>query len=109
MDVEAMGEERIHLRLDSIGMMKPKALQDALQGSLEWDTDAVLAKLQSPLTLVAGNRDLGAVMTAQEVAAVVDLVAGSEAIELPDVGHLIHDQMPDAWLQAVNAWIERAV
>lgn len=106
--IEVMGAERINLRLDSISMMKPKALQDALAGSLEWETDAVLNSLQRPLSLITGNPELGAVMSAEEVARVTALVADSQATELPDVGHLIHDQKPDTWLAAVNAWIEGA-
>jgi pimeloyl-ACP methyl ester carboxylesterase len=106
--IETMGEERINQRLDSIGMMKPKALEDALAGSLEWNTDQVLARLVVPLTLMDGNPDLGAVITAEEAARVSDMVPDSQVIQIEDVGHMIHDQAPQAWVSALNEWIERS-
>jgi pimeloyl-ACP methyl ester carboxylesterase len=102
--IETMGEERIRLRLESIGQMKPKALQDALDGSLKWDTDAVLENVRCPVTLLWGEPAIGAVMTAEEVARATAVMADCHAIQAPEVGHLIHDLAPDAWLAAVNGW-----
>ncbi len=103
--IETMGDERIRQRLESIGLMKPQALEDALAGSLEWNSDDVLAQLSSPLTLLAGNATLGAVITPEECARVTRIVADSQVIQLDNVGHLIHDQQPEAWLSALNQWI----
>ncbi len=103
--IETMGEEKIRLRLDSIGMMRPKALEDGLAGSLHWDTDAVLRGLACPVTLMTGDPTLGAVMTPEEAARVVGVVPQTRAIQASGVGHLIHDQQPDAWVEAVNEWI----
>jgi len=100
--IETMGPEKIRLRLASIAMMKPKALEDALDGSLEWDTDRVLSGLQGLVTMIVGNAELGAVVTAEEAARFADIARGSQVIRLDDVGHLIHDQRPDAWLGALN-------
>ncbi len=100
--IETMGAERIRLRLESIGMMKPKALQDALDGGLEWDTDEVLKKIQCPVTLLWGESALGAVVTAEEAARASGVIGQCQAIQAPGVGHLIHDQAPDVWLAAVN-------
>lgn len=106
--IETMGEERIHLRLDSIARMKPKALEDALAGSLEWDTDQVLARVQSPVTMIAGSPALGAVITPEESIRVSEIVGiGARVIQVDDVGHLVHDQQPDTWLAAMNEWIAR--
>jgi pimeloyl-ACP methyl ester carboxylesterase len=100
--IETMGEERIRLRLESIGRMKPKALRDAIDGSLKWDTDSVLAKLECPVTLLWGDPAIGAVMTGEEVDQAVSVIADCRAVQAPTVGHLIHDQAPDVWLEAVN-------
>ena len=102
--IETMGEERIRLRLESIGQMKPKALRDAIDGSLEWDTDAVLAKIDCPVTLLWGDPAIGAVMTGEEVTRAVSILGSCEAVQAAGVGHLIHDQAPEVWLQAVNGW-----
>ncbi|MGI9325383.1 MAG: alpha/beta fold hydrolase [Pseudomonadales bacterium] len=102
--IETMGEERIRQRLDSIGLMKPQALEDALAGSLEWNTDEVLARLSNPVTLLVGNPELGAVITSQECARTTKIVGDCQVIQLGDVGHLIHDQQPEAWLSALNEW-----
>ena len=101
--IETMGEERIRLRLESIGQMKPKALRDGIDGSLKWDTDAVLAKLKCPVILLWGDPAIGAVMTGEEVDQAVSVIANCRAVQAPAVGHLIHDQAPEIWLEAVNA------
>ena len=101
--IETMGEERIRLRLESIGQMKPQALRDAIDGSLKWDTDSVLEQLHCPVTLLWGDPAIGAVMTGDEVAQVESIVKGCRSVQADTVGHLIHDQAPDVWLEAVNA------
>jgi N-formylmaleamate deformylase len=107
--IETMSEEEIRLRLDSIGMMRPQALEDALAGSLEWNTDQVLGGLTCPVTLVTGDPALGAVITPEETARIAGILPQVRAIQVSGVGHLIHDQRPDAWLGAVNQWIEGVV
>ena len=102
--IETMGEERIRLRLESIGRMKPKALRDAIDGSLKWDTDAVLAKLECPVTLLWGDPAIGAVMTGAEVDQAVAVIGNCRAVQAATVGHLVHDQAPEVWLEAVNGW-----
>lgn len=102
--IETMGEEVIRLRLASIGLMKPKALQDAISGSLEWDTDEVLKKIECPVTLLWGDPSIGAVITGEEVERAVGLIGACTAVQAGGVGHLIHDQAPAAWLDAVNGW-----
>lgn len=104
--IETMGAEKIRRRLDSIGKMLPKALEDALAGSLHWDTDEVLARLTCPVTMITGDPALGAVMTPEEAARVVEIVPQARAIQAAGVGHLVHDQQPQAWLDAVNGWID---
>lgn len=107
--IETMGETRIRLRLDSIRSMKPKALEDALEGSLHWDTDGVLARLECPVTLVIGDPELGGVMTPEEAGHLMRIVDGAHAIQVDRVGHLVHDQRPDEWLTAVNGWIDEVL
>jgi pimeloyl-ACP methyl ester carboxylesterase len=103
--IEVNGVERIRMRVASIGQMKPQALEDALGGSLKWDTDAVLARLDRPLTMVVGQPELGAVITAAEAARAAGIVAGCQVVSVPEVGHLVHDQKPDVWLTTVNDWV----
>ncbi len=105
--IETMGEDRIRKRLDSVGMLYPKALQDALDGSLVWDADAVLTQLSCPVTMMTGNRALGAVVTDAESARVAELVDDCTLVNVPDVGHLLHDLTPDIWLTTLNEWIDR--
>jgi pimeloyl-ACP methyl ester carboxylesterase len=102
--IETMGEARIRLRLESIGQMKPKALRDAIDGSLQWDTDLVLGNIQSPVTLLWGDPAIGAVMTAAEVESASSILERCRAIQAAEVGHLIHDQAPEVWLDAINGW-----
>jgi len=104
--IEAMGAEKIRMRLDSIGMMLPQAMEDALAGSLEWDTDAVLRRLRVPVTLLHGDPTLGAVITVDEVERAAGIVPELRVIGVNGVGHLIHDQRPEPWLDALNGWID---
>lgn len=104
--IETMGADRINLRLDSITMMKPKAMQDALAGSLEWDADAALAVIQCPWTVLVGNEALGAVVAASEADRLEHDYPASHIIRVNDVGHLIHDQKPDVWLAAINRLVD---
>jgi pimeloyl-ACP methyl ester carboxylesterase len=62
-----------------------------------------------PLTMITGNPDLGAVISSQESTRVTDIVSDSRVLQLDDVGHLIHDERPNAWLSALNDWINRTV
>ena len=106
--LETMGEEGIRQRLDSIARMKPKALQDALAGSLEWDSDAVLGQVQCPLAMIVGNSGLGAVITAEEARRAAGAVRDGQVLEVNNVGHLIHFQQPAAWLAFTNQQIEES-
>ena len=101
-----MGPDHINFRLDSIAMMNPKAMQDALTGSLEWDADAALAGIVCPWTLLVGNETLGGVVTAKEADRMEHEHPASHVIRVSDVGHLIHHQRPDAWLAAMNRLID---
>lgn len=102
--IETMGEDRIRLRLESIGQMKPQALRDGIDGSLKWDTDAVLAKIDCPVTLLWGDPAIGGVMTGEEVDRASAIIPACQAVQVATVGHLIHDQAPEVWLDAVNGW-----
>lgn len=102
--LETMGEAKINMRLESLKNMIPKALQDAIDGSLVCDIDAQLQEISSPLVMMTGNPALGGVVTTDEAERVKRLVPGCRVINLPDVGHLIHDQKPGEWLQAINDW-----
>jgi len=107
--IETMGEARIRERLTSIGQMKPKAMRDALDGSLKWDSDAVLSKIRCPVLLLSGDPAIGAVMTAEEVSRAESILPDCRSVIAPAVGHLIHDQAPDVWLDAVNGWRHQGI
>ena len=103
--IETMGEERIRLRLDAIGRMDPKALQDALDGSLETgDVDEMLSRIRCPVTLLNGNASLGAVITTEESERAVRNMADASLVQATDVGHMIHDEAADIWLAEINRW-----
>ncbi len=103
--IETMGEERIRLRLASIGMMHPKALQDALDNSLVTDVDPMLRSIRCPVTMVTGNEALGAVITAEEAERAASIVPDCTLVRVPEVGHLVHDLATDDWLNALNGWL----
>lgn len=103
--IESMGAEKINLRLDSIAMMKPQAMQDALNGALEWDGEAALAAIGCPWTMLVGAESLGAVVSAEEADRIERAHPDSQVLRVAKVGHLIHDQRPDVWLTTLNGLI----
>jgi pimeloyl-ACP methyl ester carboxylesterase len=103
--IESLSEADIRLRVESIAMMRPQALEDALAGSLEWDTDRTLRALTCPVTMINGDPALGAVITPEEALRVAGIIPYARTVQLAGVGHLVHDEQPQAWLAAVNAWI----
>ncbi len=103
--IETLGAGGIGLRLDSIASMKPEALEDALDGSLEWETDEVLARVRCPLTIITGNPELGAVITPEEAARVSGIVPEARLVRMDNTGHLIHMEQPEAWLRVLNQWV----
>ncbi|MCP5184253.1 MAG: alpha/beta hydrolase [Pseudomonadales bacterium] len=107
--LEVMGEARIRRRLDSIGRMDPRAMQDGLDGALKWDTDAVLARIKCPVTMITGNRALGAVISEEETRRVQSIVNDCKVTNVPDVGHMINDLRPAEWQAAINGWIRGQV
>jgi pimeloyl-ACP methyl ester carboxylesterase len=106
--IETMGAQRINLLLDSISRMKPKAMQDALAGSLEWDGDAVLAGIGCPFSVLVGDEALGAVVSTAEADRIEHNHALSRIVRVADVGHMIHDEKPEVWLQTLNGLINKA-
>jgi pimeloyl-ACP methyl ester carboxylesterase len=103
--IETLSEADIRLRVESIAMMRPQALEDALAGSLEWNTDQALGALTCPVTMINGDPALGAVITPEEALRVAGIIPHARTVQLAGVGHLVHDEQPQAWLAAVNAWI----
>ncbi|MDH3641058.1 MAG: alpha/beta hydrolase [Gammaproteobacteria bacterium] len=100
-----MSEQQVRERVDAVALMKPKAMADALDGALKWDTDATLQRVQCPVHLLTGNPTLGAVIAEGEAARVADVIDDLTHAHFDDVGHLLHQERPEQYAQLVTNWI----
>lgn len=74
----------------------------ALGMMANWDLDALereLPALQSPLLMIAGDRD--AAVPPSVANRVAKVVPGARALHLPGLGHLAHEEAPDAVANAI--------
>jgi len=113
--IESVGKAKINQRLDSLSQLNPKALLDGLDSSLnkhglddslKWNADDVLKQISCPVTLLTGNADIGSVMTTEDSEKAMALLNDCEHIYFADVGHMIHDNKPEAWSEAINRFSE---
>ncbi|MFT7221006.1 MAG: pimeloyl-ACP methyl ester carboxylesterase [Candidatus Azotimanducaceae bacterium] len=113
--IESVGETKINQRLDSLSQLAPKALQDGLDvslnksgldDSLKWNADDFLKHISCPVTLLTGNADLGSVMTTEDSQKAMARLNDGQHIHFSDVGHMIHDNKPEEWMEAIRRFSE---
>lgn len=116
----AGNRKRVERLLEQTGGMPPAPYVDAYQDLLgcsshvsatlnmmaNWDLGempALLAHLQAPILFMAGARD-GAI-TPGEAPRLARLAPAGEALILPNLGHLAHEQDPAAVHRAILDWM----
>ena len=69
------------------------------------DSRPLLASIACPTLVVAGGEDL--VIPAQESRAMAEAVPGARLDVIPEAGHLVNLEQPDAFQGMVEAWIRQ--
>lgn len=83
-----------------------RALWELVKASQESDLAPFLASLRVPVLVVTGTED-AIVPPAQSrdlARALTGVPGGATLVELPGCGHLPHEECPDAFREAVEAW-----
>jgi pimeloyl-ACP methyl ester carboxylesterase len=84
-----------------------RALWELVKASAESDLAAQLANVRVPVLIITGAQD-GIVPPEQSRQLVLDLTGvpgGAEYVEIPNCGHLPHEECTEAFSAAVGAWL----
>lgn len=82
-------------------------LAPALEGVIlgDRDPDDVLAQVRCPIHLLAADASFGGAMDARDVQRFVAAAPGCTHMTFEGVGHGIHDERPDAYVQALQRFM----
>lgn len=105
--LEAAGPEAVRLRAVELQQVDPAILDPAIEGNVldGCDPNELLAQLRCPVHLLAAQVELGGVLDAQDVAHFAAQTPHATYAVLHDVGHSIHQERPEAFVQAVQQCI----
>ncbi len=70
------------------------------------DRTHILAGVRSPALLVYGNLDLGGMVLLEDAQRFTEIMSRARAIAIPQVGHNVHRDAPDAFLEAVIPFLD---
>lgn len=84
-------------------VLEPIVAGTWLQG---YDLESIVASIRCPTLVLRGNLDRGAMLAPDDAAFLARRLPDSATIEFPDVGHLIHAQACDRYLQAVIPFLQ---
>lgn len=87
------------------GFADRSSLLDAFRTSVSHDVSDHADRIRQPVLLVAAARDDITTVAAQHRLAA--LFADAELVVIPDVGHLIHYETPDAAADAIDSFLRR--
>ena len=85
------------------GFSDPQTVAEAFDASLSTDVTRFAPALTLPVLVIAGERDEIAPASGQHDLAA--RVPGSQLVMLPDVGHLVHYEQPEAAAEAIRRFL----
>jgi pimeloyl-ACP methyl ester carboxylesterase len=106
----ALSEEHARRRAEIMTGTAPAVFTELKADSLAHDgVDRVAAfeRISSPILFLHGNPELGGMVPADEVAAFARRLAHVEVVGFPDVGHSLHAERPEAFLDVVVPFLKR--
>jgi pimeloyl-ACP methyl ester carboxylesterase len=105
--LEAAGPEAVRLKATELHRLDPTVLDVALDGVFlgSHEPDALLTQAHMPIHLIAGQAALGGAMDAHDVQRFVAMAPHSTHEVVEGVGHMIHDERPEEYVQAVRQFI----
>jgi len=105
--LEAAGPEAVRLKATELHRMDPSVLDVVLAGDFlgSTESDALLARIQAPLHLIAGQIELGGAMSAHDVERFAAAAPRSTHDVIAGIGHMIHDERPNEFLSSLKQFI----
>lgn len=103
---EDSSDEALAMRAISVIKADPGVWAAAIDGRISesWDPDAILNAATSPVLLMQANPDLGGALRDVEATRTFDLLAQGRYVKWDDVGHGMHNEQPERFIQLVNAF-----
>ena len=105
--LELAGIEAVRERALQLHHLDPATLTPLVAGVLlgAHKPDDLLAQVRCPVRLLAGQREAGGAMDAQDVARAVAQLLTCEHTVFPGVGHMIHQERADEYVGALVQFI----
>jgi pimeloyl-ACP methyl ester carboxylesterase len=82
-----------------------RAIADAVRPGVAFDLPALLAVARLPILMLLAEEPLGSILTGLDRKAAVDALPDGTTRVLP-AGHSIHREALEAWLSALDAWLD---
>ncbi len=103
---EVSSDEALTMRAISVIKADPGVWAAAIDGRISesWDPDSILSAATSPVLLIQANPDLGGALRDVEATRTFDLLAQGRYVKWDDVGHGMHNEQPERFIQLVNAF-----
>ncbi len=108
--LEIAGIEAVRERAIQLQQLDPATLDPIIDGILlgQSDMDEMLLKIDCPVRLLAGEVDAGGALSAEDVERSSSKLANCEFTLFEGVGHMIHQERPDAYQQALQQFFAAA-
>lgn len=105
--LQAAGAEAVRLRAVELQRLDPAVFDLAIDGAVLGgrEPDELLAQIRCPIHLLAAQPEFGGVMDAQDVARFTAHAPHATAAVLAGVGHGIHEERPDAFVEALQHFV----
>ena len=103
---EVSPDEALAMRAASVVKADPGVWAAAIDSRISesWDPDAILGAATPPVLVMQANPDLGGALRDVEATRAVDLLAQGRYVKWDDVGHGMHAEQPERFVQLVGAF-----
>ena len=92
----------------SLRQLDPEVFAMTLDGATlaDFDSEALMPRMQCPTLIMQANPELGGLMTDKEVERAMRLLLKPKLVKFPLLGHALHLQQPQPIIKAVSAFLD---
>jgi pimeloyl-ACP methyl ester carboxylesterase len=96
-------EEEVELWADTKVQVSPNALQAFEQSEPNWRD--IVRRITCPILLIAGDKDMGSIITPEDLEAITSVWHEGQAVTIEGAGHVVHKDRFEAFLSAVKTFL----